>query len=209
MTRLRALLIAAGLVITSFLALGVSPARADVCGDPSAQMAGVGDQVVSILNDPASDPAEQEAQLGRLLAANFDLPYIAKLIIGRTYRTLKPVQQAEYQQLFADFVLKTYTARMTQYSGQTFRIDGAQPAGKRDVMVSSTLQRAGGVPFQVDWRLRCRDTGHKVIDVIVEGVSMVVTQRNEFSTMIANHGFDGLLASLRDRIESAARTRPA
>ena len=188
-------------LVSGMLLLTGANAHAQSCGDPVELMDEMGAQVVEILNRPDMTGIEREEELGKLLGLSFDLPYVAKLIIGPTYRSLNTEQRREYQELFSTFVLRTYAHRMQQYSGQSFKIAGSQTTGKKDVVVTTILQRAGGEPFQVDWRLRCRDAGLKVIDVVVEGVSMVVAQRNEFSSTISSKGFDGLLAILREKIE--------
>ena len=78
---------------------------------------------------------------------------------------------------------------------------GAKVVSDQDALVSSRILSNGEPPLQVDWRLRERDGAAPVtIDLIVEGVSLIVTLRSEFGSVIERQGFDGLLVELRQRI---------
>jgi phospholipid transport system substrate-binding protein len=100
--------------------------------------------------------------------------------------------------------VQTYSARFSQYSGQTLRVVGRRPVGKNDTIVKTQLIRPQGAPVRIEWRVR--DLKHKflIIDIIVEGVSMAITQRDEFSSVIRRGGgdFNTLLTVLREKIGS-------
>ena len=103
-------------------------------------------------------------------------------------------------------MLATYAARFRAYSGQRFEVTGSQTLSDGDVMVASRLIPRAGEPILIDWRVRETDGGPQIIDVVVAGVSLVVTQRSEFQSVVQSKGFDGLMALLRQRIGQA---RPA
>jgi phospholipid transport system substrate-binding protein len=102
-------------------------------------------------------------------------------------------------------IVETYARRFSEYSGQTFGITGARPEGERDVKVQSEIRRPDGPPVAVTWRVRDRGGSFEIVDVEVEGVSMGVTQRNEFSAVIQRNGgsIDALLDAMRQQIQSA------
>jgi phospholipid transport system substrate-binding protein len=129
---------------------------------------------------------------------------VARLILGRHWRTASAAQQAEYLELFRAFALHTLASRLDVYGGQNFEITGARVVGRDDALVSTRIL-GEGPPLAVDWRVRQRDDDRMVaIDVIVEGVSLIVTQRSEFGAVIERRGIDGLLAELRRRAEIRA-----
>ena len=99
-------------------------------------------------------------------------------------------------------MVETYANRFVDYAGETFKITGATPAGDSDTMVSTQVVRPSGPPVNVEWRVRSRDGSHKIIDVVVEGVSMGVTQRSEFASVIQSNGgrIAGLIDALRQRV---------
>ncbi|HYH37331.1 MAG TPA: ABC transporter substrate-binding protein [Azospirillum sp.] len=141
------------------------------------------------------------AKFKQLLNEGFDVPYIGRWVLGRYWNQASPQQQQEYQQLFEQLIVKTYAERFVEYSGETFKITGTRPEGESDTMVTTQIIRPAGPPVAVDWRVRKRDAGYKIIDVVVEGVSMGVTQRQEFASVIQSNGgkIDGLIQALRQK----------
>ena len=100
----------------------------------------------------------------------------------------------------AEFVLKTYSYRLGGYKGENFIVVSAQAQGDQDALVRSRIDRPGGAPVQADWRVRVLDGRYKIVDVLVEGISMAVTQRSEFASVVQNNGTAGLLEALRARV---------
>ncbi len=82
-----------------------------------------------------------------------------------------------------------------------FTVISARPAGSKDVVVRTRIERPSGPPIKADWRVRVIKDEYKIIDVTVEGVSMAITQRSEFAAVIKSSGFEGLLVALRARVE--------
>jgi phospholipid transport system substrate-binding protein len=177
-------------------------AQATVSADAARQMIQeVGTQVLAILRDQGLDNRQKFERLVALLDGPIDLELIARLILGRHWRSASEAQRTEYLQLFRAFALDNLASRLHVYDGQDFEIVGAQAVDERDAVVATRVTGGGRPPLKVDWRVRARDDGHLVaIDVIVEGISLIVTQRSEFSAVIERQGMDGLLAELRQRV---------
>lgn len=138
-----------------------------------------------------------------LLYRGFDVPYIGRWVLGRFWNQATPQQQDEYQKLFEKLIVGTYADRFVEYSGETFRIAGTRPEGDTDTMVATQIVRPSGPPINVEWRVRKRDGNqYKIIDVVVEGVSMGVTQRQEFASVVQQSGgqIEGLLKALRQKV---------
>jgi len=146
--------------------------------------------------------AERRAEIKRILRTAFDLDYIGRLVLGPTYRTLSDSQRAAYDRAFEEYVLETYSRRIDEYGGEELAITGAEPAGSRDVKVMSRITGTDqGEPVMVAWRVREREAGPKIIDVEIEGVSMAISQRSEFASVVDQRGVDGLIAMLEDRAQ--------
>lgn len=135
-----------------------------------------------------------------LLEDSFDMKTIARFALGRYWRTSTPKQRDEYMKLFREMVLKVYSQRFNEYKGQNIEVKSARRDGDKDVIVNSFITSPGNPDVQVDWRVRYKQDEYKVIDVVVEGVSMSVTQRSDFASVIQRGGgnIDVLLAHLRD-----------
>jgi phospholipid transport system substrate-binding protein len=147
-----------------------------------------------------------------MLNEGFDVPYISRFVLGRYWQSATPEQQQEYSRLFERLIVQVYADRFAQYSGQnlsleeTLKITGHRPEGDNDSIVSTQIIRPDAPPVAVDWRVRHRGDTMKIIDVAVEGVSMSVTQRSEFASVIQRGGgqISALLDSLRQRVSSAS-----
>jgi phospholipid transport system substrate-binding protein len=144
-----------------------------------------------------SDVEARKGVFRDILTEGFDLKAIGRLILGRHWKTASIDQRKEYLHLFSEYVLKTYSSMLGGYTDETFEIGQARPKGKADMIVDSKIVRSNGPPVLVDWRVRLIGGKYKVIDISVEGVSMVLTKRSEFSSVIKNKGFDALLAALQ------------
>ncbi len=129
---------------------------------------------------------------------------IAAWVLGRYWRKASQEQKKEYFTLFEELLVETYVDRFARYPGSSLNVSNAQSSGGRDVIVASHLKRTDGQPpVKVEWRLRAREGKFKVIDLIVEGLSMGQTQRSEFASVIRQNGgtVEGLLAELRKKIQ--------
>jgi phospholipid transport system substrate-binding protein len=197
----------------SLLAILLLPlAWRPVAAAPNAESAralieGVSADVLTILSDQSRGNRQKFDDLIVLLEKPIDLDLVARLILGRYWRTTDDGQRQQYLQLFREYALANLASKLHLYRGQSFEVTGAKVVSDQDALVTSRILSDGEPPLQVDWRLRQRSDGGLVtIDLIVEGVSLIVTLRSEFASVIERQGFDGLLAELRTRI---AQTRQA
>lgn len=164
----------------------------------------LGQQALSILADKSMPRAAALDKFKAMLNTNFDLPSIGRFVLGRWYNVATPAEQNEYQSLFTKMVERIYTDRFSLYSGETFTITGTRPDTGADSIVSSQVVRPNGPPVNVDWRVRKQADGKsfKIVDVIVEGVSMSVTQRAEYASVIQRGGgnVESLLKMMREKV---------
>ncbi len=193
------------LLVLAFLA---AFARGSLAGDDedAAQFVrGFGDQAIAMLSDPALSPADRERAFRRLLTDSFHLELIGRFVLGRHWRRASDEERDEFQRLFEDYVVASYARQLGNYAGEQLVIEGGHVQGDLGALVSSRITRPQGDPIQVEWRLRRAGEGWRIIDVMVEGISMAVTHRSEFSSVIGSHGgrIDGLLEVLRDKTAPA------
>lgn len=173
----------------------------DASATPKEFIQRLGDRTVQILNEPQSENARKLQELKRLLDEATDLDLIGRLVMGRYWREASEAQKAEYLELFRALVMQTMAERFSWYTGETFEITDAKPVDERDTIVSTRINRTNGKPpILVDWRVRKGERGYLLVDIVAEGVSLVVTQRSEAAEIIGRSGIDGLLAEMRKRI---------
>jgi phospholipid transport system substrate-binding protein len=185
--------------------LAGSPAFA--AGEPArAFIQNVGDRTVAILQRPGAQNTQRLQELVDLLNDSTDLGLVARLVLGQYWRQASEPQRSAYLDLFRELVVKTMADRLNTYSGETFEVIGSKAIDERDSVVSTRIVRPGAnaTPIAVDWRVR--DTGGKlaIIDIVAEGVSMVVTQRSEVGSVVSQKGMDGLIATMKERLQRPA-----
>ena len=173
--------------------------------DAVAFMNQLWDRAVEVLNKKA-DPALRQERFRQLFHADFDCPGIARFVLGRYWRDASEEEQKDFVKLFEEYVVFVYTARLSNFGGQDFKVRGSRSDGD-GVMVSTDVFSPGGSsPLKIDWRLVSDNGTYKINDVIVEGVSMLVTQRSEFASIVQRNGGQvrGLLAMMREKTASAS-----
>ncbi len=164
----------------------------------------LGQRVIAILRDERLDRQARLDQLTRVIDEATDLSLVARLVLGRYWREASEAQRKEYVALFRALVLKTMADRLDSYGGETYEIVGTQQVDDRDTIVSTRIARPGGTPIAVDWRIREQSGRLVLIDIVAEGVSMVVTQRSEVTEIAGRAGLDGLLEEMRRRLGRSA-----
>lgn len=172
----------------------------------TAMIERVGQAFLTVLGPTGQEDELQLERLTGLLKEAIDLDMTGKLILARNWREASDEQRQNYLDLFRPYALDTLASKIRASSDkiplEQFEIVKGEPVGKKDVLVSTDLFWPGYPPYRLDWRLRSHDGGKlQAIDVMVEGVSMVVTQRAEFASVIERRGFDGLLDQMRDQVE--------
>ena len=156
---------------------------------------------LGILNDTMLTQDERDQAFRDLLKRGFALDYVSRLVLGRHGRTASRAQLAQYNRVFPEYILRVYSSRLTEFGDEEIFVDGTAPAGKRDIYVRSKIIRPDGPPLAADWRVRRIKEKFKVIDLKIEGISMVITQRDEFLAKIASSGLDSLIADLKRQAE--------
>lgn len=160
----------------------------------------IGEEAIGFLSNDTLSSHDKAREFRRVMDANFDMERIGRFVLGKNWRDANAKQQREYQKLFNDLIVRIYSKRLDNYQGQQFEVTDAQPIGRNDILVKSYIIPPSGAKINVDWRMREIGGRYKVIDIIIEKVSMSLTQRSEFSSIIQRGGGDveALLAYLRE-----------
>ncbi len=201
--RLIVMVIVAAMIGVAWSATGT--ARATVNG--AAQFINqLGNQAISTLRATDLTLDQREARFRSLLSQGFDLRFIGRFVLGRYWRVATPDQQNDYIALYGEYLLQTYSSRLGGYAGQNMTVTGARRASDKDIVVSTTIDRPSGPRITADWRVRATDGRYRIIDIMVEGISMAITQRSDFASVVQRSGIDGLLTILRARTTKISAT---
>jgi len=190
------------LLAAALLAAAAIPA-ARAQDDPGRFVADLAQRAINELTAPGVPDPERIARFRTIFTEGFDVPLIARFVLGRHWRTATEAQREEYTKLFDEFVAQTYARRFAEFPGVQIKVlSVSKPNEDGDQIVSVDGNLPGKAPVRMDLRVRPKDGKPKIIDVAIEGVSMAITQRDEFSAVIQRGGGDmeALLANLRAKV---------
>lgn len=161
--------------------------------DPKAQKAfdfikSIADRGLGLLADKKMEEEKRKAEFRKLLHDSFDMKTIGRFALGRFWKTSSDAQRSEYLSLFENMIVDVYSRRFSDYNGQKLNVLKATPDGEKDAVVNSVIVPNEGPEVKVDWRVREKDGQYRVVDIIVEGVSMSLTQRSDFASVIQRGG---------------------
>jgi phospholipid transport system substrate-binding protein len=175
------------------------------------------DQLVQKITDEVLAAIKSDKQLAAgnkekaiKLAEDKVLPYVdfehaTRLAVGRAWREATPEQKKRLVTEFRNMLVRTYSNAISTYEGQTLKVLPSR--GKpdpEDTTVRTQFLRAGGQPLPIDFAMRKTDQGWKVYDIVVDGVSLVLTYRSEFDAIVKQKGIDGLIQALETKNIPAA-----
>jgi phospholipid transport system substrate-binding protein len=171
------------------------PPSAVAQGDPVAFINTLGVQAIQVLGPSVQAPARVQ-RFRELFGADFDVPGIGQFVLGRYWRVATPDQQQQFLGLLKEYLAQAYAGRLAEYGGEPFHALSAHPEGDQTVVNSEIIRKDGG-KIRVDWYLVDKG-GWKITDAKVAGVSMAITQRDEFASVIQQGG--GQVSFLIDRL---------
>lgn len=178
-------------------------ANARPAKDAGTFVAQLAQDAIDKLSTPNLAEEERVKRLRGLFADGFDIPLIARFVLGRFWRAATEAERKEYVDLFRELVIVTYARRFHEFTSARLRVlSVSRPNEDNDVIVAVELAVPGKPQVRMDTRVRQNPGQFKIIDISIEGISMALTQRDEFASVIQRGGgqVEALLVSLRERI---------
>ena len=167
------------------LAWGMAPPprNASAADDPKAFIQGIGDQVIKVLQQNL--PREKVGlQLNAIWLQAFDVAGIGRAVLGKNWGKAREDQRKEYMELFPKYAAKFYAIQFSVYSGETFATKASKTTSDGAAIVNAEIGDPQGEPIKLDFIVQTTGQGLKVMDVKVEGVSLLVTKRSEFDLVV-------------------------
>ena len=149
------------------------------------------DQAINILNDEKISETEKTKVFTSLVMESIDLNLISKFVLSKSWKNASDDQKARYLNAFKTYFINSYANKLDQYSGEKIKIVNSEQAGKY-VIVDSDIIREGTDTLKINlkWRLLNREGKIKIIDLNIEGISLVIAQREEFQSFLTNNNSD-------------------
>jgi phospholipid transport system substrate-binding protein len=173
---------------------------ASAAKSPETTIKTLADKAFAVLRDKSLKAADRDQKFRTLLREGFALDVIGNTVLGRNRTTATPAQLQAFNTAFPDYVVRIYASRLTEYAETNLAVKGTTPVGTRGDVNVNTMVSGKNVsqPVSAVWRLRnVPGQGLKIIDLSIEGVSMVATQRDEFNARIQARGMDMLNTEIR------------
>lgn len=166
------------------------------------------EEAASQLGDTSVSETEKEQRFRKLFNENFDVPAIGRFVVARYWRGASEADRAAFLKVFEDAMVQRFLPLLAENSSERFQIGSVTPDGNTEnmAMIDSRIDRAEGEPYRVAWRVREKDGQFKILDIVAEGVSMAITLRSEYGTVLKNNGgqLPPLTEALREKVERGA-----
>ncbi len=152
------------------------------------------------------DPSRLHGLVNQIILPNFDFELISRWVLGQAWRQATPDQRRRFAEEFQTLLVRTYSNALLEYVDEDFQVlpqSGATPGN--DATIRTEVRPRTGQPIQINYSMHLRDGVWKIIDVTVEGVSLVTNYRGTFASQIRSNGLDAVIADLRQRNTQSSR----
>jgi phospholipid transport system substrate-binding protein len=177
--------------------------RAQSAEKAAAFVKSTGDRLVAVVNGPGSINAKRAA-MTQIINSDVDVEGIARFCLGRYWKQATPEQQKQYLALFHEVLVTNITAKLGEYQGVTFTMGRSRPQDE-EAVVSTTVVRPNNPPTAVDWIIANPAGAAKIIDVVAEGTSLRLTQRQDYGSYLQhnNGNVDALIAAMKNQVSQS------
>ncbi len=159
------------------------------------------DNIITNVLSSSDTMAQKSEKFNKYFLDALDVKSIGQFVLGKRWRRLTKEQQNAFLDAFIDMALKSWADKFNLYTGQKITFTGTRPAqGDEQVFVDSVIQDK--TPVDVIWRVKRSETGLKIVDIIIEGVSMCLSYRNEYVSYLQNHTIEELIQTLSSQAKS-------
>jgi phospholipid transport system substrate-binding protein len=177
--------------------------------EPEALVKKITEEVLAALKSDkqlAAGDRERAVKLAeQKILPHVDFEEATRLAVGRGWKEASPEQRKKLVAEFRNMLVRTYSNAIGAYEGQTMKVLPSRvKPGEGEATVRNQFLRPGGKPILVDYSMRKTDAGWKIYDIVVEGVSLVLTYRSEFDAVVKQEGVDGLIKRLSQKNAPAA-----
>ncbi len=188
-----------GLAVIAGASIGTSRGQSETPAAPSAVIVGVIAALEQTLGDTTLTVRDREQRIRGLLQDHFDIPAISRYVLGRYSVGASRQEQDTFADLFQRWLVVTYTGSVKGFSEAAWTVVRTRPDGAAGVVVSSEIPREQSRPVEIDWRLHQDGGQYKIVDVSLEGISLVLVEREEAAAIIQRNG--GTVTGLNEALE--------
>ena len=170
--------------------------------DPGSYVMEMTTNAINTLTDKSISQNEKEGKFGKLFDKNFDIPSLSRFVLGKYWKQASLDQKKGFIKAFRNYIVKTYSSRFNEYSGEKLKlVNYENEKNPKIFLVHTILERQDAPVIKVDWRIGKKKDRFVILDIVIEGISLAVTQRSEFVSVIdQNEGsIDQLISILKEK----------
>jgi phospholipid transport system substrate-binding protein len=159
-----------------------------------------GAEAIAVLSKPGLTDQQYAQEFVAFVDRSFDVPAMAQFALGLYWRQTSEAQRAEFVKLYKEYFVNTYSQRFRQFSGERFDVLGVRTVNGTENLVQSRIVRpAAAAPINIEWHVREQAGQQRVVDLIIEGLRLGITMRDEFGAIAQRGGLDAVFTALRDK----------
>jgi phospholipid transport system substrate-binding protein len=175
--------------LSMLIFIGVSSAKAETNEKQAeAFMTEIGEKVITLLTNKSISNQERADQFRKILETKFNVKAIGKFVLGRYWKQASEEEKKKFLNLFTETTVASYATRFKEYTSEKFEITGSRRESDGGVTVLSRIVRTNGQHILIDWKIFEKNGELRIYDVILEGISMGITQRSEYAAVIQKGG---------------------
>ena len=193
--------LAAALLATPIAGQGAAQATRS---GPMVVISDTVDEVLAVLGDASLSSQERRSRIEKIAYRRFDFVTTSRLVVARYWKRFTPAQQEDLVREFKEFLARTYGDRIDRYNQEQVEIVGERQEPRGDVSVLTRIVGGEYDGAEVNYRLRGKDGQWRIIDVKIEGISLVLNYRDQFKAVLGRGGPEGLLEALSKKNVDAA-----
>ena len=161
-------------------------------------------EAINILSNDSLDENKKSNLFTSLVMNSIDLNLISKFVLSKAWKNATNDEKERYINAFKEYFVNSYSNKLNQYSGEKVKISGSSEVGKYIIVESSVIKEGmDNLQINISWRVIKKDNEFKIIDLNIEGISLVIAQREEFQSFLLNNDFNlDLLISELEKINN-------
>ena len=188
-------------VVTGLFLVWVALCAPAEGAQPSQVVEGLQSSLLSVMKQANQLDYEHRYQLLEpIVITSHDLPFIAKVTVGKYWKTFDDEQKTSFVNTFSRLSIATYADRFDGYGGETFSVGAQKELPRGKMLVETILAKSNGEKVQFNYLLRQNKNDWRIINIIVDGVSDLAVRRAEYTSILKSDGFSPLMAKIEDQI---------
>jgi phospholipid transport system substrate-binding protein len=162
----------------------------------------IGEDIVKITSNKSLSKVQIENKMINLVDNIIDPDWISRFVVGKYYKTISDTQKARFSDLYRKYMINTYGPKFRHYHVKKFILLSSENQNSFYLVKCEFVQKDSNTPVSVDFRVKNKDGKISVIDLITEGISLIETQRSEFSSAISQGGAEKFLDDLQQKVNN-------